>query len=235
MSSNEVPVEAVEPADLPYARPELAQAPARRSPRVWPPLVLVGLFWAYFLVSERIEMPTFTRFLSQMGVLIGLTLAFIIWWLASRGLRLSQRLIVLGVAIVGGAGAVLLSHRSLGPITVMKGLPWVFTAWALCVAATRGSSTRTRFVGIVAVLLLAWGAWPLLRMEGLTGTGAPALHWRWSKTAEEAYLAQRGTSHHNWPRLSVSSRRPGRARPTLPGCASQSAGEHTVNCASVEP
>jgi hypothetical protein len=47
--------------------------------------------------------------------------------------------------------------------------------------------------------------------------------------------AHGGTAHHSWPRSSVSSRRPGRARPTLPGWASQSSGEHTVNWASVEP
>ncbi len=47
--------------------------------------------------------------------------------------------------------------------------------------------------------------------------------------------AHGGTAHHSWPRSSVSSRRPGRARPTLPGCASQSSGEQTVNWASVDP
>jgi hypothetical protein len=47
--------------------------------------------------------------------------------------------------------------------------------------------------------------------------------------------AHRGTAHHNWPRSSVSSRRPGRARPTLPGWASQSSVEQTVNWASVDP
>jgi outer membrane protein assembly factor BamB len=213
MTPNEAPAQAVEPADLPYAAPTRAPAPARR-PRVWPAVLLVGLYWAYVFVSERIELPTFTRFLSQMAALLVVGLGFIIWWLASRGLRFSQRLMVLGVAILGGVAAVLLAHHSLGPITLLKGIPWMFTAWALWLVAARWLSARTRFAGAIVVLLLAWGVWPMLRMEGLTGTGDPALHWRWSKSAEDAYLAQHGAAAG--PRGSLSpSTRPQGATGTL--------------------
>ncbi|HTK76670.1 MAG TPA: PQQ-binding-like beta-propeller repeat protein [Gemmataceae bacterium] len=189
MTSTETPAQGEVSSDRSPTDP----APARR-PRVWLPALFVGLYWAYCVVSERMGMPTFTRFMSQMATLLAVTLGFFIWWLLSRGLRFSQRLIVLGVAIAGAIAAVLLAHRSLGPITIMKGLPWMLTAWALWLVAARWLSSRTRFAGAIVVLLLAWGVWPMLRMEGLTGTGDPALHWRWSTSSEEAYLAQRGAA-----------------------------------------
>src|SRR3954452_20008274 len=82
MTTDEAPVQAAEPAELRYAAPTPGPALARR-PGIWAAVLLICLDWAYVFVSERMELPTFTRFLSQMAALIVMGLGFFIWWLFS--------------------------------------------------------------------------------------------------------------------------------------------------------
>jgi outer membrane protein assembly factor BamB len=72
---------------------------------------------------------------------------------------------------------------------LLPGLPLVLTAWTLGLFIGRKWPPRQRCLALVSVLCLSWGAFLLLRGEGMWGDGQITLRWRWSLTPEQAYLA----------------------------------------------
>jgi outer membrane protein assembly factor BamB len=166
------------------------------------------LFWAFEFGSRWLELPMFPRFLSALAACGLLTLLFTVWWFARRGVRLTDRLLVFGFAVAGGVLAALLSPTMVGVIAwLLLTLPFVFTAWALCLVVAHRASPRTRRVGLLVTIGLTWAAFTLIRMEGLTGEGKTVIRWRWTPTAEELYLAER-------------TQRGGRAARAVPGLPS---------------
>jgi outer membrane protein assembly factor BamB len=159
-------------------------------PRVWPAIVLVGLYWLFGPALGWLEVPGFVAWLSIMGALAGLVLLFALWWLINRRIRARDRLLVLAVAIGGGVVSALLSKKA-GIAWLMLVLPWVFTVWAAWLLVAWRMSAGMRRNGLMVALLLTWGFFPLIRFDGLRGDGGADLHWRWTPTAEELYIAQR--------------------------------------------
>jgi outer membrane protein assembly factor BamB len=170
------------------------QTAASPKPRLWVPISLVALYWAIVGVTTLVEVPTFTRFLSQSAALLGLMLVFLVWWIFNRRMARRDRLVVLAAAVGSVVVGTVLSHKTLGPIPIINGLPVLFTAWAAWLLLARGAPRRVWLGGLIAVLFLSMGAFTLFRMEGLKGAGSADLRWRWSPTAEERYLARRSAS-----------------------------------------
>jgi outer membrane protein assembly factor BamB len=194
MSSAAARVPAAEPQDHPAA------GPAAR-PRLRTPVVLVGLFWLLYSLPRWLELVTFVKFLSAMAVCALMTLLFLIWWLRNRRIARGERLAGLAAAVVGGLLAVLLCQDTFGTMGVLLfGMPWVLTAWTAWLVVSRNLSARGRRLGLVAVLCLTWGFFPLVRWDGLTGEQGAELHWRWTPTAEEQYLRERAQA----PRAEVA-------------------------------
>src|SRR5262245_50899974 len=107
-----------------------AEPPSR--PRLWPPVVLVLLYWGFHIVLQRLDLPFFVVFLAAMASCVLLTLPFIIWWLANWRIPFGERLLGLGVAAAGGTAAALLCDQTLGTFGVLfMGLPFVVTAWTV--------------------------------------------------------------------------------------------------------
>jgi outer membrane protein assembly factor BamB len=182
-----------EVAHVPSDRqPVQPAAEAVQRPRVWPAIVLVGLFWAFTLVCRWIEMPLFVRFMSQLISVSLLLLLFTGWWLVNRRRGWVERFLGLGAVAAGGVAAAFLADRTLPVITLLLlAVPWVFTAWAVWLLVARGAAPPLRRLGLLAVLFLSWGAFTLVRMNGLTGDLDPDVHWRWSRTPEDLYRAER--------------------------------------------
>jgi outer membrane protein assembly factor BamB len=182
-----------EVAHVPSDRqPVQPAAEAVQRPRVWPAIVLLGLFWAFTLVCRWIEMPLFVRFMSQLISVSLLLLLFTGWWLVNRRRGWVERFLGLGAVAAGGAAAAFLADRTLPVITLLLlAVPWVFTAWAVWLLVARGAAPPIRRLGLLAVLFLSWGAFTLVRMNGLTGDLDPDVYWRWSRTAEDLYRAER--------------------------------------------
>ncbi len=175
-------------ADLPQA--PTVKAPASL-PRIWPPVVLLTLFWVVYSVWRWTDMGLslgFMGFLMLLGIGVLTTLLFAIWWIAASRVSWSERLLVFGVAIVAGIGAAIFGHRLLGPFLLLPGLPLVLTTWAFTLIVVRNWSERQRGVALTTVVLMTWGAFMLLRAEGMGGNGQLAIRWRWTNTAEETYL-----------------------------------------------
>ena len=162
--------------------------------RVWPALVLVGLFWSYDLVLRWLEAGMFTRWMAVMAATALLVLLFPVWWLTNRRIARADRWVCLGVAVGGGILSGFLSHKADVIAWLMSwllaSLPWVVTTWTVWLMLTRKASARTRRLGVVAVLLLTWSVFPLLRFEGLRGAGQPVVRWRWTPSAEDLYRAE---------------------------------------------
>jgi outer membrane protein assembly factor BamB len=159
--------------------------------RVWPAVVLVGLFWLSFVVLRWTESPMFSRFVASLAACGLLVLLFTFCWWFSR-ISVLDRLLGFSVAIMGGAIATFLSPTRVGMIAwFLMTLPVVITAWTAWMLVARTLSPRGWRVGLVVTLLLGWAAFLLIRMEGLSGDGETVIRWRWSPTAEELYLAER--------------------------------------------
>ena len=118
-------------------------------------------------------------FLASVASLVVLLLGFLLWWLLDRRLSWADRLYGFGAAVVGGVLAALLSSKTIGMIAwLLMSLPIVLTAWTAWLLLTRKAAARTRRIGLFAVLFLSWGAFTLIRMEGVKGDGQSELHWR---------------------------------------------------------
>jgi outer membrane protein assembly factor BamB len=184
----------VENAPLAEAGEHVA-ASARELSRVWPAVLLVGLFWALELLLRWAPLPLFTGFLARVAVRALLLFLFVGWWLTNGRVARSERWLGLSAAVGGGALAALLSDKTVIAVSwLLMSLPSVLTSWAgWLVVSSRAPAPLRRF-GLLVVVLLSWAPFTLMRMEGLGGDGQPAIHWRWGQTAEELFLAERAQS-----------------------------------------
>ncbi len=169
-----------------------------KPPRIWPPLVLVALYWAIFFAIGASGIPMFMGFLMQMGAMLLIALIFMVWWLANRRIRLTDRFLVLGTAIVVATITLLLLHPSVvKPSVVFLGVPISLTAFTICLAVVRNTAAQWQRLSMIAVLVLTWIPFTLVRMEGLTGGGNPDFRWRWSASAEQRFLAEQAQKAHD--------------------------------------
>lgn len=100
-------------AERPAATSGGELAPTNRPNRVWPAIVMVALFWVFWVAHYMISMDAGTRFLSRMGVNVLLLLGFLIWWLSRSSISWRDRLLAVGLWILGTWAAVKLADKSL--------------------------------------------------------------------------------------------------------------------------
>jgi outer membrane protein assembly factor BamB len=170
-----------------------AAEPTPRKPlRLWPGVVL-----AVLLLLARFAVPVVALEATMYGMLGGMAAALLIvvWWLLFSRARWFERLGALALMIAALAATPLVLHESIATgamgylfyFYAIPALSVVFVVWAV---ATRRLSDRTRRVTMVAAIVLACGAWALLRTGGFTGYGDSDFAWRWSPSPEERLLAQ---------------------------------------------
>jgi outer membrane protein assembly factor BamB len=176
--------------------PETPPAPPPPAParpvRLWPLVVLLTLYWGFVIGSNWLELTTFARFMSRLAASSLLTLVFLVWWWANRRIPLGYRAYGFAVAVLGGVGAGLVAHPSVGGFGLLMGpVAVVLTAWVLWLLVSKTATPSLQRVGLCVTLSLAWVLLTLIRLDGLTGDLQPDMHWRWSQTPEEAYQAER--------------------------------------------
>src|SRR3954470_9220014 len=166
---------------------------AGKRPRMWVPVAVMVLYWAYFIISTWVvEMSMFVRFMSQSLILVVMGLVFLIWWGFNRRVKLGDKLWVLAAAIGSPFLAVVLAHRTIGGMVIFLILPLIFTVWTLWLLVARKASQPVWKWGLIGMMFVPSVVYSFFRMEGLAGRGMPDLRFRWSETAEERYLSQRG-------------------------------------------
>ncbi len=170
------------------------------APRVWPAVVLVATFWGFVIVSRLLDLPIYGVFMSNMGAAALLGLLFMVWWLMNRRITARDRLFGFAVAIVCGGLAARLCDPSVGPIgVVLFGAPVSLSVWLLWLLLTRRRSAAVQRVGLLFLLVLVWGSLTVVRVDGVWGDNNATLSLRWSRSAEDNYLAQRVEANRNAP------------------------------------
>lgn len=158
--------------------------------RVWPGIAAVVLL----LLSRfgiKAVIPGIDGFGKAMMASFAFTLLLIIWWAFFSRARWRERLTALGLIALALAGTWLLRHESmwLGWLFayVIPFLSLAFVTWAV---VTRRMSDRVRHATMVATIVIACGAWLLVRQDGINGDHQATFGWRWAASPEERLLAQ---------------------------------------------
>lgn len=165
-------------------------SPDPRKLRVWPGIVAVVLL-LIFRYGVKALVPGIQGFgYAIMGSLF-FALVMIVWWTFFSRTAWMERLG--GVALIAAAlGLTWLSkHDSMS-------LPWLFAyaipvlclAFVIWAVATRNLPNRVRRATMVATVVVACGAWLLLRQNGINGDHNADFGWRWAASSEERLLAQ---------------------------------------------
>jgi len=168
--------------------------PTQQKPlRLWPGVVAVVLQWLIWFVVPKVVPTTAAGMIGALGGLAG-GLIVIVWWaFFSRAPRF-ERWGAVVLMVVALAATPRLTHESIatggmGMLFYMYAIPFLCLAFVIWAVASRHLSGRPRRVTMVVTILLACGAWTLVRTAGVSATGSQ-FAWRWSKTAEERLLAQ---------------------------------------------
>ena len=171
---------------------------APRSLRLWPGVLLAILTVLLRYAVGPLAPDDASLFAIPLGAIaVGAgmlgAIAIIVWWLFFSRAPWSERLGVLLLIAVAMFATAQLAHQSIrggyrGMMLAGYGGPVI--ALALVAGAVIGArlARGSRRAVIAASILLACGAFTLIRTNGVFGGGAD-LHWRWTPTAEDRLLA----------------------------------------------
>jgi outer membrane protein assembly factor BamB len=166
-------------------------------PRLWPAVVLLALQWLAILVPAWVAPATMVHF---YGWFLGPAVAaigLVVWWLFASRLPWADRWLGLLAFAVLGAATLPFWDQSMRdekngygvlPLIVYA-LPVVTTAWVLWLVATPFLRWPARRTGLLAVFILAWVCFLLVRHEGVYGSMSATFALRWSPTAEDMHQA----------------------------------------------
>jgi outer membrane protein assembly factor BamB len=166
--------------------------------RLWPGIVAVVLLLT-FRFGVKALVPGIQGFgYAVMGSLF-FALIVIVWWAFFSRSAWADRLGGLGIIAATLGVTWLLKHDSMW-------LPWLFAyaipvlclGFVIWAVATRNLPDQVRRATMVATVVVACGAWLLLRQDGINGDHNAEFGWRWAASPEERLLAQasneRGTT-----------------------------------------
>src|SRR5215467_2705603 len=169
-----------------------------RTIRLWPAILIVAFFWVFHFSADYVEMTMFMRFMSRFSMYGIVILSFLVWWMVFSRVPWKERWLGLGALIIGAIGAGLLADKkslgTMGPAgAFLAGFPFALTGWTMWLAICKAldAPPKARRIGLCAVIIGALGFFDLVRWEGLDGGQHSAFGWRWSKTAEDQFLAGR--------------------------------------------
>ncbi len=160
--------------------------------RLWPGVVIVVLQWLVRFVLPPIVPEAI--YYSVIGGVAG-GLAIVLWWVLLSRAPWAERLtaVILMIAALFATSRII--HVSLAtgaqgmlfPILAVPVLSLAFVMWAV---STRYVAGRIRYVTMAATIVIACGAWALVKTGGFTAGMKNDLQWRWAKTSEERLLAR---------------------------------------------
>jgi outer membrane protein assembly factor BamB len=165
-------------------------ADGRTLPRLRLPFVSLLVFWILSVVVARLNKPYFVGFMYGLLATGLITLLFFGWWWFNRGLRFWEKcagfVLLVGEAVLVG----MFTHRSVNGFTLwITGLPIVASVIVAWIFFVKKFHLRWRRLGFVAVVTGVWSCFLLIRTEGADATLKVAMHWRWTPTLEERFLA----------------------------------------------
>jgi outer membrane protein assembly factor BamB len=160
--------------------------------RVWPGVAIVILqLFARFVLP--IVWPDGLEYSILGGIAAGL--AIVLWWAFLSRAPWGERVgaIVLMIVALEGTKRFLLhpsiATGAMGLLFFIFAIPTLSAAFVVWAVTTRHLSNGVRRATMVATILLACGAWALLRTNGFNAEAVSDLAWRWAPTAEDRLLA----------------------------------------------
>ena len=202
-----------------------ATAAGPRPVRAWPVVALAGVYWVFTLVVAQNDMAMFVRFMSGALSALAFLVIFLILWSSNGTLPGRTRLLGIGLLLGGAALGIALAHSSYEPVGfLMASVPYVLSALAAWhLLARRWEPAKARVV-LAALILLGFGAFDLIRWNGLDGRLQSSVSWRCRRRPSRPSSRRKARA-----RSSRRPQRPGRSSPTT---ARNSAGRGaTASCA----
>lgn len=159
--------------------------------RLWPGVAAVTMQWLV-----KLALPIVAPGAAMFAVIgpLGLGLVVAVWWIFFSRAPWLERVAAIVLMVGGVAVASRFVHESIAngmmgmllPIYAVPVMSLALVTWAV---ASRGLSTVGRRASMAASILLACGAFTLIRTGGITGDATSDLHWRWTPTPEQRLLA----------------------------------------------
>ncbi|MGD9719839.1 MAG: PQQ-binding-like beta-propeller repeat protein [Pirellulales bacterium] len=172
-------------------QPDPHDAAAAR-PRIWPAVVLIGIFWIGQFLLTQSDLVITRAFMINMVLMLLVPLALVVWWLTNRRIPWRHRWTALAAAVAGGIVCVLVTRNTLGAMgAIFIGMMLLWTGWILWLVLSQRAMPRTRYLGLIGTIAAVWAGVSLLRVDGIDGAMRPDLHLRWTPTNEELYIAER--------------------------------------------
>jgi len=166
-------------------------APAVAAPRrqgVVTPIILTLLCAGTLYLTKYITDSPSGMMVMFMGPAV-CSLLFLIWWLFFSGRSWTERLAGLAGVVVVVALAILFSDKSM-QMALMMNLPvYLLICWTLAILVFQGAPS-VRPIAVPIALLPAAFLCMSLRLDGITGGFDAQFAWRWTKKAEEEYVAK---------------------------------------------
>ena len=174
-----------------------------RQLRVWPGIALLALLVLLGYVLPRLapevslgqfSMPVIGMF---AGLLFGA--AIVLWWLFASRAPWLERLGVVALMVAAYFVVRPLLDESIAT-GVMGQMFWFYAIPVLAMGLVVGAFVARRLepgprrAVIAGAILLAGGAWTLVRTGGITGDAEREFHFRWTKSPEERLLEAGDTS-----------------------------------------
>jgi outer membrane protein assembly factor BamB len=158
--------------------------------RVWPGIVAVVLQWLSRFGIKAV-IPGINGFGKAMMASFFFTLVLIVWWTFFSRARWRERFGALGLIALALAATWLLKHDSMWLAWLLAyAIPVLSLAFVTWAVVTRRLPDRVRHATMVATILIACGAWLLVRQNGINGDHQATFGWRWTASSEERLLAQ---------------------------------------------
>lgn len=172
--------------------PDIKDSSAKRPLRLWP-----GIIFAIALCVVCFVLPILLPGSGGIAVLGGLAcgLGIIVWWLFFSRAPWIERLGALGLMALSVFVTSRFVHESIaggmmGLLLPFLSIPILSLVLVAALVLAKPFSVGARRVTIAAAIILASGAFALVRTGGITGEGMSEFHWRWSLSPEERLLAQ---------------------------------------------
>jgi outer membrane protein assembly factor BamB len=165
---------------------------------LWPGVIAaVVLALAWFVIPSLAPETMLYGMFGSLAAILSIT----VWWLFFSRARWFERLgalvlIVVAMFVTYRLIDISIANGAMGylfPVLATPVICLALVAWAVAInrlSASRRVSNGLRWLSLVATILVACGAFTLLRTGGFTGDFDNDFHWRWSKTPEQRLLAQ---------------------------------------------
>lgn len=158
--------------------------------RIWPVVVLLAMMLtARYLPSMIQDGPPTIWMLAAFGPLL-CSLVISLWWISFSRATWVERILGIVGLIAGLIVTAILVHPSmLGPVMMVVTIPMGAATFSIATILLSRKLTLQRTLLAVAIGVLGFGFSGLLKSDGMWGNFAFNLHWRWTETAEERFLA----------------------------------------------